>query len=361
MISPESGTILPAGEIRKPGMQILTRGLVPIAAILASLCALAGCSQSTSSLSSGLSSVKSMIMPSRTAGYNASARERECLARAMFFESNRSSRDGLVAVGSVVMNRKASGKWGDNICDVVGAKKQFAPGVLSRKMNSKALPDVMAAADAVLKGERHPKVGNDVMFFHTAGLKFPYKNMHYTTVAGGNAFYYKRDRKQNRLPQVDAPQMAPEVMVADAGSDAAKPTQIAFANDNPTPSDNVRTVRIKGDPKETHAVHVALTDEAPVPFDPEPAVLTRKSKAKPEFDSEMAFADVAPVPEESPKAKLTKSAKAQPKPVDMAESETRGTLGFEAPSDERFGGAMPAYSDMGNGTGILGQLVVQGN
>ena len=30
------------------------------------------------------------------------------------------------------------------------------------------------------------------MFFHRAGLTFPYKNMHYVLVAGGNAFYEKR-------------------------------------------------------------------------------------------------------------------------------------------------------------------------
>ncbi len=34
----------------------------------------------------------------------------ECMERAMYFESNRSSRDGLIAVGSVVMNRVAAGK-----------------------------------------------------------------------------------------------------------------------------------------------------------------------------------------------------------------------------------------------------------
>lgn len=131
------------------------------------------------------------------------AKDRECLQRAMFFESNRSSPDGLMAVGTVVMNRLASGSYPDTICGVVGQKNQFAPGVLTRKMNSQALPDVQAAADAVLKGKRHPKLKNS-MFFHTAGLKFPYNNMHYVLVAGGNSFYEKRGRDgelQNPVPQ----------------------------------------------------------------------------------------------------------------------------------------------------------------
>jgi spore germination cell wall hydrolase CwlJ-like protein len=171
---------------------------------------ISACSQ-TSDLAG---SVRSMVMPASSHGY--SAREKECLMRAMFFESNRSSRDGLVAVGTVVMNRVRSGKYGNTICEVVGQPRQFAPGVMTRKMNSKALPDVEAAADAVLKGERHPKVKN-AMFFHTAGLKFPYKNMHYTVVAGGNAFYEKRGRKGEPvvLPPERTP-VQPVVMVAQA-------------------------------------------------------------------------------------------------------------------------------------------------
>lgn len=137
----------------------------------------------------------------RPAAYSGSSKERDCLARAMFFESLRSSREGLVAVGTVVMNRVKAPEYPDTICGVVGQKNQFAPGVLSRPMNSKALPDVMAAADAVLKGERHPKIGN-AKFFHTAGLKFPYKNMHYVHVAGGNAFYEKRSRARRAAEPV---------------------------------------------------------------------------------------------------------------------------------------------------------------
>ncbi|EEQ97030.1 cell wall hydrolase [Brucella sp. ZJ1_1] len=135
--------------------------------------------------------------------YTYTARDKECLERAMFFESNRSSPDGLLAVGTVVMNRLASGRYPDTICGVVGQKNQFAPGVLTRRMDSRALPDVQATADAVLKGQRHPKLKN-AMFFHTAGLRFPYNNMHYVLVAGGNSFYEKRNRDgslQNPVPQ----------------------------------------------------------------------------------------------------------------------------------------------------------------
>ena len=164
--------------------------ITSIAGIVAAVGLVSGCTQTGphSKLSANLTS-----KGSRTTTYAYTPKDKECLERAMFFESNRSSEEGLLAVGTVVMNRLDSGKWGNTICGVVGQKGQFAPGVLSRPMKSAALPDVQAAADAVLRGERNNKVKN-AMFFHTAGLRFPYKNMHYTVVAGGNAFYEKRDR-----------------------------------------------------------------------------------------------------------------------------------------------------------------------
>ncbi len=122
-------------------------------------------------------------------------RDRECLMRVMYFESNRSSRDGQLAVGTVVMHRLAAGNWGKSVCGVVGAPKQFAPGVMTRRMQGDTT-DLAALADAILAGKRHPAMKSNVMYFHQAGLKFAYKNMHYVAVAGGNTFYYKTGRRR---------------------------------------------------------------------------------------------------------------------------------------------------------------------
>lgn len=153
----------------------------------------------------------------------ATASNRECMVRAMFFESHRSSREGLVAVGTVVMNRVNSGEYPSTICGVVGQKNQFAPGVMTRKMNSRAMPDVMAAADAVLAGERHPMV-QDAKFFHTAGLNFPYPNMHYVLKAGGNAFYEKRGREERAANGV-----RPQSQLAAAGRVEGKQARVQVA------------------------------------------------------------------------------------------------------------------------------------
>ncbi|SHJ19835.1 cell wall hydrolase [Wenxinia saemankumensis] len=115
----------------------------------------------------------------------------ECLARAMYFESIRSSRDGLIAVGTVVMNRVASPAYPDDVCGVVGQPNQFAAGVLTRDMTGPSAEAVRAAARSVLRGERHPLVGRSE-FFHAATYRAGYDNMHYTVTTGGNAFYERR-------------------------------------------------------------------------------------------------------------------------------------------------------------------------
>lgn len=118
---------------------------------------------------------------------------RDCLARAMYFESNRSSDDGMLAVGTVVMNRVADRNYPKSVCGVVGQPNQFAPGVLLKPMKEGASKErAQRLADQVMRGARHPALGGAVKHFHTAGLRFPYNNMYYVLEAGGNEFYEKR-------------------------------------------------------------------------------------------------------------------------------------------------------------------------
>jgi len=134
--------------------------------------------------------------------------QRDCLARVMYFESNRSSTDGMIAVGTVVMNRKESGRYPGSVCGVVGQRNQFAPGVLSKPVGGRSWQLALSKADDVLAGERHPRVAR-AMHFHTAGYTFPYRNMAYVVAAGGNVFYEKR------TPGTFTP-VNPNVLVAQA-------------------------------------------------------------------------------------------------------------------------------------------------
>ena len=62
------------------------------------------------------------------------------------------------------------------------------PQALSRSVHP---PTVREAAVAVLRGERHPLIGN-AQFFHAASYRARYDNMHYVLTTGGNAFYERR-------------------------------------------------------------------------------------------------------------------------------------------------------------------------
>ena len=53
-------------------------------------------------------------------------KERECLAKAIYWEARNQSLDGKVAVGYVVINRVNAGLWKDTICGVVYQGCQFS-------------------------------------------------------------------------------------------------------------------------------------------------------------------------------------------------------------------------------------------
>ena len=138
----------------------------PALIVLAAAGGLGACNTASPVLTTG-------SIPDRKPPMVVSDAERDCLGRAMYFESNRSDSDGLVAVGTVVMNRLENAIFPGGICAVVGQPGQFAPGVLTKPMQEKDLQKVADAADAVLAGERHPKVGK-AMFFHTDTADAPW-------------------------------------------------------------------------------------------------------------------------------------------------------------------------------------------
>ena len=175
----------------------------------------------------------------------ADPREKDCLVRAMYFESNRSSESGLLGVGTVVLNRVESPQYPSTICGVVGAPRQFASGVLTRKMAERDLPKVHAVAEAILDGKRSEAVAN-AKHFHMAGMRFSYPNMHYVTVAGGNAFYVKGERPERRRIEEPATQVAmasepvatesvAAASTASVASTAFTGAPLAFAPSTPSP------------------------------------------------------------------------------------------------------------------------------
>ena len=77
------------------------------------------------------------------------------------------SYEGMIAVGTVIMNRVASSKFPNSIKGVVYQSGQFEPagtGKLSRVLNRGPKKDAYKAAKAVLGGERHSSVRSCLYF-----------------------------------------------------------------------------------------------------------------------------------------------------------------------------------------------------
>ena len=54
-----------------------------------------------------------------------------CLSATLYLEARNQSVRGQQAVAEVALRREDSGLWGDSLCQVVTARKQFAPTVVS--------------------------------------------------------------------------------------------------------------------------------------------------------------------------------------------------------------------------------------
>ena len=72
-----------------------------------------------------------------------------CLATTVYLEARNQSVLGQRAVAEVALRRRESGRWGDSVCAVVTAPKQFAPSLVKpdfRLANLKAWNRAVAIA-----------------------------------------------------------------------------------------------------------------------------------------------------------------------------------------------------------------------
>ena len=95
----------------------------------------------------------------RQAVSNYDPKERDYLIRTIAFEAADESDEGKAAVAHVILNRKRSGRWGDDIKDVVTRPWQFEPWMTRRtemerlSFDDRRYQDAARIADAVLTGQ----------------------------------------------------------------------------------------------------------------------------------------------------------------------------------------------------------------
>lgn len=78
-----------------------------------------------------------------------------CLSTTLYLEARNQSERGQRAVAEVALRRQESGLWGDSMCDVVTARKQFAPTLVpaaTRLSNTEAWSQAVTIA---LEAERN--------------------------------------------------------------------------------------------------------------------------------------------------------------------------------------------------------------
>ena len=118
--------------------------------------------------------------------------ELTCLTKNIYHEARGETEAGQYAVANVTLNRLKSGKWGNNICQVVYAKKQFS--WTNQKKSAKVEPAAWAQAHEIavnaLNGTRVRGLDAS-LFYHADYIKSPgwVDNQHYVTQIGQHKFY----------------------------------------------------------------------------------------------------------------------------------------------------------------------------
>lgn len=129
-----------------------------------------------------------------------------CLSTTVYLEARDQSVRGQQAVAEVALRRRDSGLWGNSLCDVVTARKQFAPSLVSPMMR---LSNTEAWAEAVTisleaernwalpVGERREVVPGASHFAADAIASPSWRTAYQVATIGGHTFY----RVQNLKPR----------------------------------------------------------------------------------------------------------------------------------------------------------------
>lgn len=121
-----------------------------------------------------------------------------CLSTTVYLEARDQSLRGQHAVAEVALRRRDSGLWGDTVCDVVTARKQFAPTLVSpntRIGNTEAWAQAVTVALeaeqnwALPAGERKEIVPGASHFAAHAIATPSWRNAYQVATIGDHTFY----------------------------------------------------------------------------------------------------------------------------------------------------------------------------
>ena len=124
--------------------------------------------------------------------------QRTCLARTLYWEAKNEGREGMIAVGWVVLNRQHHEEFPSDLCEVVYQGGETPPCQFSwwcdgksdhpREAGNWAL--ALEVADLLLS-KPPPDPTDGALFFHSAGIDVPWRVKRSRTAQIGNHIYYR--------------------------------------------------------------------------------------------------------------------------------------------------------------------------
>jgi spore germination cell wall hydrolase CwlJ-like protein len=123
----------------------------------------------------------------------------ECLTKNIYYEAGVEDHRGKFAVGHVTINRLKTGYWGQSICAVVYAKKQFS-WTMSKKLprpDSKLWAESEQVARKILAGHRVRGLAQS-LYYHAVYIKDPvWADTRYEVGQIGSHVFYNRAKNSN--------------------------------------------------------------------------------------------------------------------------------------------------------------------
>ena len=123
----------------------------------------------------------------------------ECLTKNIYYEARGENTQGKFAVAHVTINRLKTGYWGNSICKVVYAKKQFS-WTLAKKLprpDSRVWAESEQVARKVLAGHRVRGLSKS-LFYHATYIKDPkWADSRHEAGQIGNHIFYNRAKGSN--------------------------------------------------------------------------------------------------------------------------------------------------------------------
>jgi Cell Wall Hydrolase len=171
----------------------------------------------------------------------ASAPERACLARALYYEARGEPYEGQVAVAQVILNRVRSKRWPDSICGVVnqgierGEKCQFsfACHATATELTGESWDQAQALATEALAGRAWLRETMEATHYHTTSVA-PVWRQNLTTIGTFGSHIFYRDPQATwtgasryaRSNGAIASVVAPKSLEALANAKAERPRQL---------------------------------------------------------------------------------------------------------------------------------------